>query len=282
MSVCQTLCRLRRDGAGGAAVLSVLLAALLSPSLVRVAAADPAPLPPASIETTLPAAPTPAPIQVGGTVPRFIRVSGFGVVRARPGEAHVVFLVSSSDPYPVKALDDNTKKVNKVIAELINRGVQQANILSSESSLSPAAHTAATAASPDTGTPVDIDGVSGDAPAAPGASYTANARVEVVTYDITHATQIVQIGMYGGATSVLGMRFAPSNMAELKAQALILAMKDAANKSKILAAGVNARILYAISVTEQPAVAPEAPGMGVAPPAQVAVPVNIEITYAID
>lgn len=245
------------------------------------APADPAPLPPASIDTTLPAAPTPTPVEVGGAVPRFIRVTGSGVVRAKPGEAHVVFLVSSSDPYPVKALDDNTKKVDKVVAELVNRGVQRANILYSESSLSPTSRNAAAGPPPDTGTPVDIDGGVSDTSGGPSTMYTANARVEVVTYEINHATQIVQIGMYGGATSVLGMRFAPSDVAELKAQALILAMKDAANKSRILAAGVNARILYAISVSEQPAASPEPPGVGLAPPAEVAVPVNIEITYAI-
>ena len=214
-----------------------------------------------------------------GQIVRFIRVNGYGVVRAKPGEAHIVFLVSTTDASAVTALQDNEKQVAKVVAELEKRGVPAGNVVWSESSLVTAPLT------PDL-PPTSID-TGSDNGSTPASQYTANARVEAKTYKVSDAAGIVQIGMYAGATSVLGMSFLPSEIDKLKQQALVVALKDAANKAGVLALGISRKdqppiqLPFVISVTELPATAPESPGGAVAPPAEIAVPVNIEVVYAI-
>jgi len=219
-------------------------------------------------------------------------VTGYGVVKHKPEEAHIAFLVSTTAASAVMALSSNAAQVQKVISGLKDHGVPEGNIIYSESSLinvpdeKPVPQASA---SPAAATPGDVQidipgsppGQESPGPAKPAPQFTANARVEVVTYEVGDASSIVQIGMYAGATGVIAMTFEPRDLPEKKQEALILAMKDAANKAEILSVGIKSKILYVISVSEISAGAPATPGIDLAPPAEVAVPGSIEVIYAI-
>jgi len=185
------------------------------------------------------------------------------------------FLVSTTNPSAVAALQENARQMSHVVADLKDKGVPGANIDFSESSLATPAHPAQ---APSDGATIDT----GDNNYGVPTQYTASGRVNVVTYDISHASAIVQIGMAAGATSVLGMSFEPNKPEELKQEALVKALRDAASKAAVLALGVKAQVLYAISVSELPAAAPEPPGITLAPPAELSVPISIEVVYAIN
>jgi uncharacterized protein YggE len=240
-------------------------------------------------------------------------VTGYGVVQVKPGEAHISFPISSMASNPVVSLRQNADQVSRVVHGLTDAGVPKDNITWSESSLettqpAPAAGSTGMGASagqpgqdlgagvtppapPGAGqVPVDVGGAPAPSPepgpvvppsSSPEHQYTANARVEVLTYVVGDASAIVQIGMAAGATSVLGMTFQPRGLPELKQQALTAALKDAASKAELLSIGVRVRVLYAISVSEVPAPQPDIPGGSVAPPALVSVPMAIDVVYAI-
>ena len=257
--------------------VGLLISLLLVAAAVVLHAQTGGPVPPAVVNVT-PPVPTPPTPEAGSTITRYIRVTGSGSVHRKPDQAEITFLVSSTATSALMALKQNDDQITKVVQALQKGGVPPDNITTSGSSLVSPQSTAtpANAPNPDE-TPTDVGE---PAPPAP-ARYTANARVLVVTYEVSDASAIVQLGVYGGANAVLGMKFECKDIETLKQQALISALKDAADKAEILSLGVKAKILYAISVSELPATPAEIPGGAIAPPAEISVPMSIEVVYAI-
>lgn len=258
------------------------------------------PLPPANVTITPDPTQTPSSNLGLGTATRFIRVSGSGVARTKPTEARIIFLVSTTKPMALAALKYNELEVAQVRRGLQLGGVPQENIswspalLGNPPSLAPAppAQNASGAGNAGSETPVDTaptggtgspEGVPAPQPPSTTSSepqFTAYTRLDVITHEINDVNGIEQIAMNAGATGVQGITLEAQNLPDIKQRALIAALKDAANKAEILALGVKVRVLYAISVSEQPA-PPDPSNSNVAPPTEISVPVNIEVVYAI-
>ncbi|MDQ2730683.1 MAG: hypothetical protein M3Y56_03405, partial [Armatimonadota bacterium] len=167
------------------------------------ARAEGGPLPPASVTIT-PDPGTATNNNLGlGTATRFIRVSGYGVARARPSDARIVFLVSTAKPNSVVAMKYNDAQVIQVKRGLQLGGVPLENVSSSPAILinpppvAPAGTTLSGAGTGNNGpeTPVDTAPTGGTGspegvpnpqspPLAAGEpQYTAVTRLEVLTHE---------------------------------------------------------------------------------------------------
>ncbi|OHA92352.1 MAG: hypothetical protein A3J09_02695 [Candidatus Zambryskibacteria bacterium RIFCSPLOWO2_02_FULL_51_21] len=221
-----------------------------------------------------------------------ISVSGEGEVMAVPDLASFTFTVSADANTVDAAQEAVTKKVDAILAELKDLGIEEKDIKTTDYSVWPKYRYETRALYPCT---------QYSCPPSPGNQvpdgYTANHSVMVKVRDTENAGEALSRAGSAGATNLSGISFTIDDPEKLKSDARALAIKNAREKAEILSDELGVRLVRVVSYSDSSdgGVVPyyrEVLGMGgsdikVVPPTPTLptgenkIKINVNVTYEI-
>lgn len=173
-----------------------------------------------------------------------VSVSGRAQVFYQPDTADITLGVQvDKAPTAQQGLDELNKKVSGIIAAVAEKGVAREDIATRNYSLN---------------TQYDYkDG------ATVAAGYNANQQIVIkvrgVGKDQSKISEVLSAASAAGSNQVVGVSFDASNIADLKQQALLSAIKDARAKSEALAEAAGLKLGEVKGWSEAPTSSPEVP-----------------------
>ncbi len=172
-----------------------------------------------------------------GVPPRQITVIGTGAARATPDRATVQLGVQSEAKTAREALTGNSAKMQALIDELKQAGLQEKDIQTSNFSVSPAY-------SPNGRT------VTG---------YQVSNTVAVVLHDITRAAELLDKVVSAGANTIYGMSFGIEDPRALEDTARNAAILDARSRAESMARAAGASVGNVLTIGETIGMPPPMP-----------------------
>ncbi len=203
------------------------LLALLMSTLAPVALAQPREPPP---QTPAPA----VPLLARGE--RTIRVEGMGEVKVSPDEAFIDLGLETLAPTAKAAADENARKMDKVIAALVQAGIPRKEIETRNYTVYPEYHQQTR---PD------------ETPKLRG--YRVSNTVEVHVRELTRVGTLLDTALNAGANRVESVRFGLSKPEVAQGDALRNAVERARQSAQVLASSLGVKlgpVLDASTVTE--------------------------------
>lgn len=167
-----------------------------------------------------------------------ISVSGEGEVMAIPDLASFSFMVSADAPTVSAAQEAVTKKVDAILAELKNLGIEEKDIKTTDYSVWPKYRYETIAIYPPQPSRQVPDG------------YTANHSVMVKVREMEKAGEALSLAGSAGATNLSGLSFTIDNPEELKIQARKLAIENAREKAKALSDDLDVNLVRVVSYSD--------------------------------
>jgi uncharacterized protein YggE len=168
------------------------------------------------------------PLQATATEPSTIAVSGTGAVSLPPDIATVNLGVSTQDANPQRALVENNRLTEIVIATLLGLDIDEDDIRTAHFFIDPVF-------GPDW---IAITG------------YRVTNSISVTIRDIDQVGEILGAAVAAGANVSHGVNFGISDSSEAYEQALALAIQDAQRRARAIAAALDAQIIARVSVVE--------------------------------
>jgi uncharacterized protein YggE len=180
-----------------------------------------------------------ATVALGATAPalaqeqtRTITVSGDSSAVVPNDQARFVFGVQTARPTAQAALLATSNTIRRVISRVGAAGVAGADVETSTISLSRVSR-----------------------PVSPGSGrrvveYQAFESVRVTVRSVRSAGRVVDAAVGGGATSVGGPAFSPSNVGDVYKRTLVAAFREARDKAERLAAEAGVRLGAPVSIRE--------------------------------
>jgi uncharacterized protein len=206
-----------------------------------------------------------------------ITVSGEAEVRAEPDLAFVTVGVTVVAPTSQDAMDQVSQRLTDVIASARAQGVEARDIQTTGISLQPVFR-----ARPRPDEPPEIE------------AYRATNNVSITVRDVGRAGVVLDAASRSGANVIGGLRFALSNVDELRRQALADAVREAERKARAIANAGGVSISSVLSIVEEGGAVPQpvartatllqAPAEGVAPPVEpgeLIVRARVRVSYGI-
>lgn len=208
--------------------------------------------------------------------PREISVSGNGKVYAKPDVAVLVLGVESKGAKIADITIDNTSKMNKIIKEVKDSGVEEKDIQTTQYSITPEYNWTEMGGRQFVG-------------------YVLNQQISVKVRNFEKIGSILDRATSSGANAVGDLRFIIDDPEQVKAEARAKAIEQAKTKAKTLAEQSGLRIVKLVNISEGQGYAPEpmlnkAMGGGAmlmessAPdiqPGQMEVDLNVTLTYRV-
>lgn len=203
----------------GAAVIVVAMVAIIASALTLSYYLDPTQSGPITGATTTESAGQ-----------KEIVVNGVGVLHVDPDQAVVSFGVMTQATTADRAIEDNAAKMSQVVDMLKAQGISDNDIKTSRFSLW-------TVYNEDRTTPI---------------GYRVSNQVTVTTKDIDHVGQLIDSAVLAGANQVNSISFSLSEekIAEIRFQALDLAIEDAEAKASAIAKKLDLTIIGVGHVSE--------------------------------
>ena len=201
---------------------------------------------------------------------RGIVATGTGRVRAHPDTATVAL----GTEVRAASLADATAHVDRtmrdVLARLKGLGVRDADVQTASYRLDPIADA--------------------PTPSAPGArivGYRVANIVHVTTRDVAGLGRLVDAAVAAGATVVRDLNFAVDDARPAQAQARALAVQNAHEQARQLAAAAGVRLGRPVAISEAPSARPVArmtlaTGPGPVEPGELDIAVTVEVRFAIE
>jgi hypothetical protein len=167
-----------------------------------------------------------------------ITVSGTGEVVVKPDIATISFGVSAENLDVAKAQTESATKMNNIIDFLNKNGVDEKDIKTTNYSIYPRYdYTRTSSVYPYTGKQVLV-------------GYVVSQTVEVKIRDISQSGKLLGgVGEFG-VTDISGLNFSVDKIDDVKDQARELAIKDAREQARVLAKGLDVRLLKIVSFSE--------------------------------
>ncbi len=216
--------------------------------------------------------PRTSPVFVGGTATtqgKTLSVSGTGTISARPDEAWFFAAVVTQSLTATQALNDNAAAMTRVLDQMNQLGIAKDKIETVGFSLMP------------------LYDYSGKTPSLVG--YQVRNAIKITVSDLSKIGQVIDSAVNAGANEVQGVQFTLSERraAELREQALQMAVQDASGKAQRLASllgvtlagpvtvniGFSYEPIFVAAVKAEAAQTPIVPG-------QLQVTVTIQVVYA--
>jgi hypothetical protein len=159
---------------------------------------------------------------------RQVTVIGLGEVRASPDTAHIQLGVGTERRTAQEALKENNVQANEVVTKLVELGIEEKDIQTSNFSIYPT---------------YDDNGriITG---------YRVSNIVAVTIRNLDEAGELLDQVVQVGANRVHGIRFSVDDPSDLLAQALDRAMDNARAKARQLAEAGNADLGEVLVITE--------------------------------
>ena len=164
--------------------------------------------------------------------PKTITTNGMSVVRVSPDTAYINIGVVTEGEEAATAQKDAGEKMNAVMAELKNLGIEEQDIRTINYSVNPKY-----VWNPNTGENTMV-------------GYTVNNTVEVKVSDLDKLGTIVDSVTEGGSNQIHGIRFELQDKSVAYKQAREFAIKDAKTKAEAYAVGLGIKSIYPVKVTE--------------------------------
>ena len=202
-----------------------------------------------------PVPPGPVPAQ---PVPSGLSVVGEATVKAEPDVAYVTSGVQTRAQTARQAQDDNTRKMNDVLATIKRLGVKDEDLRTTGVSLQPNYGRQ----------PDQIDG------------YIATNSVTITVQDVKRVGEILDATVTAGANQAGGIQFGIKDDSQLRRQALDQAVKTARTRADAIAGAAGMRIVGIQSLTDvsgggaQPPIPLARPAAAMAADAAAPVPVQ--------
>lgn len=162
-----------------------------------------------------------------------IFVSGEGKLKLKPDTATIKFTVETTSEDRVKALEENAKKMDKVIKELKKKSVKDDQIETSQVSINPIYKH-------EMEEPYEqvLEG------------YQVINSISVKTKELDKIGGLIDISVKAGSNRIDGIAYSSSKANEYYNQALELAVKSAKEKAEIIAKASGAKIKSINSINE--------------------------------
>lgn len=192
----------------------------------------------AAVAQPRPASPPPAPRPAVEPGARTIRVEGTGETKAAPDEAYLDIAVETVAPTAKAAGEENARKMEKVLAALMQAGIPKREIDTRNYSVFPEY------------TPPLPDGTE---PKPKG--YRVQNLVSVHVTELSKVGALLDKALAAGANRVEGVRFGLSRPDAVQGEALRQAVQRARNSAQVLAAALGVKlgaVLDASTVSEPP------------------------------
>lgn len=167
--------------------------------------------------------------------PQGITVSGEGEAQTEPDVAIVNLGVTHIAPTASEAMRTVSERLGAVISTIKSHGVEDKDVQTSGLSLQPIQRPRP----PADGRPPEIE------------AYRASNNVTVSIRDINRASAILDAATSNGANVAGALRFAASNAADLKTQALSRAVRNATRNAEAVASAAGVRITGVASISEE-------------------------------
>lgn len=164
--------------------------------------------------------------------PNTIAVTGNGIVYGQPDMAMVFIGAETRNVDPAKAVDDNTAKMNAIMAALKELGIEEKDMQTSNFSVN------AQQDYDENGQPKGTF------------TYVVNNSLTVTIRDLTKVGQALGKAVGAGANSINGVSFSVNDPAALEAQARDKAMADAKARAEQLAKAAGVTLGAVSSVSE--------------------------------
>mgnify|MGYP001577368277 FL=1 len=174
---------------------------------------------------------------------REISVTGRGEVSYTPDIAKIILGVHSEGSTAQAALLPLNTKIDAILAALLALGVPQENVSTHSLSLYPQYYY------PE-GSPSQVSG------------YTADEQITVevsIAESKTMVQSVIEAASKNGANQILGVTFEPSNIDDLKQEALIEAIGEAKGRAQAIADAAGVRLKRVIGWWENPISVPGQP-----------------------
>jgi uncharacterized protein len=199
-----------------------------------------------------------------------ITVTGEGIVQTQPDQATISLGVTTNGDTAAKALADNNAALTMVLGRLKSAGVADADLQTSNLSLSP-----------------NYTGYdSGSTPTIAG--YIATNMLDVRVRDLAGLGTILDAAVTDGANTINGITFGLAESTAVMNDARTAAVADAKARAEVLATAAGAKLGKLVSVTETgiyPGPAPmfrQAADSGVPiQSGQIGMTSNVTVTYEI-
>ncbi len=163
-----------------------------------------------------------------------LQATGVGTVSAPPDQAILLLAVQTQSSSATQATGDNAAIMTKVMAALVDAGVDKNSIETQSYTLSPIYQTNA-----DQSMPSKVIG------------YRARNAIQVTVKNFGIVGKVLDGAISAGANEVQGImfNFSSSTLAALQKQALSLAVQDADAQARAAASSLGVNIIGPISVT---------------------------------
>ena len=165
-----------------------------------------------------------------------IAVSGTGEVAAKPDLALVTFSVVTEGKTVAAALEENTRKMNAVIAQAKGQGVEEKDLKTTSFTIYPR-YDYTRAPSPVSGKRVLV-------------GYEVRQSLQVKIRDLEKVGKMLQIAADAGANQVGDLQFTIDNQDELKKQARAQAIQKAKEQAKEIASQLDVRLVRIVDFQE--------------------------------
>lgn len=166
-----------------------------------------------------------------------ISVTGTGRVQLTPDRVTFSVGVETSAPTVADAVEENSRKVARIIAALKKAGVQDKEVRTSNFSVNP-----------------QYDYQRGPKPQLTG--YQVNNMVTVTRDKTADVSKLLQAAIDSGANQIHGVSFVVADMERSRDQGLRAAFDDARAKADVLARAAGRTLGRAIAITEGTATVP--------------------------
>jgi hypothetical protein len=183
-----------------------------------------------------PPPPVPPPAPLVNPSQRTIRVEGMGEVKVAPDEAFIDVAVETLAPTAKAAAEENARKMEKVIAALVQAGIPRKEIETRNFSVFPEYH-------PQT-RPEEAPKLRG---------YRVSNQVEVHVRELARVGALLDTALGAGANRVDSVRFGLSKPEAVQGDALRNAVERARQSAQVLASALGVKlgpVLDASTVTE--------------------------------
>jgi hypothetical protein len=174
------------------------------------------------------------PVEASEKTPNTISVLGKGTITMDPDMAYVSLGVQTENKDAKLAQEENSKKMEKVIASIKKLGIQEKDIKTSGFNMYPNY-----VYNKEDGSTREID------------KYVVTHTLEITVRDIDMVGKVIDTGINQGVNLSNSIRFTISNPDEAYQQALVAALKDAKAKADVLATAIGVKVTTPKSVIEQ-------------------------------
>lgn len=186
--------------------------------------------------TRVPQPPVPTPAPLVHPLERTIRVEGLGEVKVAPDEAFIDVAVETLAPTAKAAAEENARKMDKVIAALVQAGIPRKEIETRNFSVFPE---------------YQPQPRPEEAPKLRG--YRVSNQVEVHVRELARVGTLLDTALGAGANRVDSVRFGLSKPEAVQGEALRNAVERARQSAQVLASALGVKlgpVLDASTVTE--------------------------------